>query len=307
MRWGMAIGLVVIWLWPGIALTQDLFIGGEGDARATTEPTEPPAAGQSSVEPSVATTQATAAEAEEVGPPGPTPAPAAADADVFRVRGLVEPREEALIAAEIDAQIEAIPFDDGERFAQGDVLVDFDCSFYRARLSGSEATAQAARRVLETNRQLAALNSIGTLEVAQAEAAYQEAVAQTRVDRVWVNRCEIEAPFAGRIITRLAEPHESVRQGQELLAILNDRDLDLRLIVPSHWLSWLEEGQGIEFQVDETGTTVRAAVHRIGARIDPVSQTLPLIARIDGDPVDLGLLAGMSGTAVFDRGDEPAS
>ena len=307
MRWGTAVGLVVIWLWPGTAPAQDLFIGGDAGTGATPEPVEQPVADRPSVEPPVATVQGSAAGSEDAGTSEPAAEPGGAGVDVFRVRGLVEPREEAIIAAEIDAQIEAIPFDDGERFARGDVLVDFDCGFYRARLSGSEATAQAARRVLETNRQLAALNSIGVLEVAQAEAAYQEAVAQARVDRVWVNRCEIEAPFAGRIIARLAEPHESVRQGQELLAILNDRDLDLRLIVPSHWLSWLEEGQGVAFRVDETGTTVPARVHRIGARIDPVSQTLPLIARIDGDPVDLGLLAGMSGTAVFDRGDEPAS
>ena len=325
-----AMALLVACLVADPAAAQELFIGGPAPTRPT-----PDAAAETVQDPSAAAEADTPGDGAVAAPTVGNSAPPLANADganadganavpttasttsadtapppapeILRVRGLIEPRHQAVIASEIDAQIEALPFEDGERFQQGDVLVDFDCSFYRARLSGSDATAQAARRVLETNRQLAALNSIGVLDVAQAEAAFEEARAQARVDRVWVNRCEIEAPFDGRVIGRLAEPFESVQPGQELIAILNDQDLELRLIVPSNWLSWLTQGEAFDFAVDETGSVVAAEVLRIGARIDAVSQTLPVIARLSVDPIEHGLLAGMSGTALFERAVDPAS
>ena len=46
-------------------------------------------------------------------------------------------------------------------------------------------------------------------------------------------------------------------------------------------------------RIDETGKTYPAKVQRIGARVDPVSQSIKLTAAIDGRFPDL--IAGMSG------------
>ena len=52
------------------------------------------------------------------------------------------------------------------------------------------------------------------------------------------------------------------------------------------------------FQLDETGEKVRASVGRIGASVDPVSQSVRLAGEFVSRPPDV--LSGMSGTAIFE-------
>jgi len=218
-----------------------------------------------------------------------------------RARGVVEPRREALLSSQIRARIVAMPVEDGDRFAEGDLLVAFDCALEEARLAGAEAARQAAAHTLESNRRLAALDSVGALEVALAQAEYAGAEAAVREARIVIDYCRLTAPFPGRVVKALVNEHESVAPGTELMAILDDQTLRVTLIVPSSWLAWLQTGDPFEFRIDETGALVPARVTMIGARIDPASQSLPVHGELLAAPGEVpgGLIAGMSGTAVF--------
>jgi RND family efflux transporter MFP subunit len=225
---------------------------------------------------------------------------AAGELGRHEARALVEPRAEAVLSSEIGGRIERLPYDEGDRFAKGDVLVGFDCSFHQAELASARADLTKALRTLENNRQLAELNSIGQLEVALAEADVAKARAQVRLRDLYVDRCRLTAPFDGRVVERPVNAHETVGKDQELMSVIAVGGLRLRLIVPSSWLAWLEPGQGFRLQVDETGQTYAAEVETIGARIDPVSQTLPILGRLTGPAAPADLLPGMSGTARFE-------
>jgi membrane fusion protein, multidrug efflux system len=225
------------------------------------------------------------------------PSAGRAQATGLEARGLLEARSEAVLAAEIQARIEAMPFRDGQRFAAGEVLVRFACDLYQAQLDASAAARNAAARQLEHNRRLAALNSIGEFEVRLAQANLAEADAQVAVGRAMVERCTLHAPFAGRVVRRRAHPHESVAVGAPLLEVVDEASPTIRLLLPSRELATLRRGSPFLFTVDETGARYRAEVTEIGARIDPASQMIVLIGAFT-EPTE-GLLAGMSGTAAF--------
>lgn len=212
-------------------------------------------------------------------------------------RGVLRARDQALLSSELAGRIVEMPFAEGQAFAKGDVLVRFDCSAYQAQLRAAEAAGQAAREELMHNRQLASLNSVGRFEVARAEAHLAEAQAQAQVQQVQVRRCALGAPFDGRVVARKVQPHESVAAGVPLLDIVDNRTLEIHLLVPSRWLGTLKPGDSFDFVPDETGQTLRAEVKRLGARIDEGSQTLLLIGALPAEAK--GLLAGMSGTAHF--------
>jgi multidrug efflux pump subunit AcrA (membrane-fusion protein) len=55
----------------------------------------------------------------------------------------------------------------------------------------------------------------------------------------------------------------------------------------------------VRLRVDETGKTYIARVARIGARVDPVSQSIKVVAVIEGRPSEL--MAGMSGRVYLAR------
>ncbi|MGM0594533.1 MAG: efflux RND transporter periplasmic adaptor subunit [Pseudomonadota bacterium] len=215
----------------------------------------------------------------------------------YSVRALLEPRYEAQLSAEIAGRLERIPYRDGERFAKGDVLVAFDCERYRAELAVVQAELDAVRKKYQNNTQLAELHSVGALEVELSAAEVARVEAELEKRRLQVERCTVEAPYAGRVESLKVNAHESVAPGDPLLAILDDRNLEIKLLVPSQWLAWLTVGTGFDIIIDETGRRYPAVIRKLGARVDPVSQTLPVTAVIEGE-LD-GLIAGMSGTANF--------
>lgn len=221
--------------------------------------------------------------------------PAATDSAAPReARGVLHAREQAVLSSEQAGRILEMPFSEGQAFRKGDVLVRFDCSAYQAQLNAVQAAARAAAEELSHRRQLASLNSVGHFEVALAEAKQAEAQAQVQVYQVQVRRCSVLAPFDGQIVQRKAQPFESVAGGAALLEIVDNRSLEIRLLVPSRWVSRLKPGQRFTFIPDETGQPLQAEIKRLGARIDEASQTLLLIASM---PATDNLVAGMSGTA----------
>lgn len=221
-----------------------------------------------------------------------------------QVRALIEARHHAVLSSEIPGRVARLSVEAGQSFKAGEVLVAFDCAGYQAELDAARAQVNAAEVTSRVNHRLNTLRSIGEAEVQLADAKVQIARAEARKFEVQAKRCEIKAPFDGRVVERRIQEHESVPAGAPLLEILSDRDLRVELIVPSSWLVWLKPGLPFELRVDETGAVLPGEVARVGAKVDPASQSVKVTARLSGEtgPTDgptVGLTAGMSGTAVF--------
>lgn len=225
--------------------------------------------------------------------------PATGPAEPLTARGVLVPAEEAVISSELAARIVALPFRDGEAFAAGDALVAFDCALFEARRDQASAMLQGARATLGNARQLQQMNSIGELEVTRARTDVLQAEAALAEAAVTVDRCTIAAPYDGRVVEAFVNAHEVATPGVELLAIVSTAPLEATLLVPSDWLVWLAPGQPFAFEIDETAAVLSGDVASIGARVDPVSQTVPL--RVVLSQAEPGLIAGMSGTARFSR------
>lgn len=217
--------------------------------------------------------------------------------DDGRIRTQLVARNDVTLSSQIAARIDRLPLRAGDAFRKGQLLVGFDCALYRAQLHKAQASAKAARKQAVVMERLAKLHSAGALKVEQTRAQAAEAAADAAYMRTQVSACSIRAPFNGRVARRKAAPYEYTTPGKPLLEILDTGHLLVKLIVPSSWLSWLRPGERFTVHVDDLGVEVPAQVKRIGARVDPVSQTVTLSGRIDGDHPRL--LPGMSGWARF--------
>ena len=213
-------------------------------------------------------------------------------------RGLINPVAKATVSSEILARIKKLPFRNGERFNKGALLVEYDCGSYLAELAVANASHERETKELDNLRRLASLSATSELEVAIAEADVKKAAAEIRLARVNASRCKVVAPYDGVVIERLAQEHESVGPQTEVLSILAIGDPEIEIIVPSEWLRWIKKDIPFEFLIDETGERLAAKLTRVGAAIDPVSQTIRVIGHFQHPPID-GIIAGMSGTAIF--------
>jgi RND family efflux transporter MFP subunit len=213
------------------------------------------------------------------------------------LRAQLMPRRYTTIAAEIGAKVSALPVPEGGAFRTGQVLVSYDCSLQRAQKDKAAAELEAAEQTFKANQRLEQLNSVGQLELDLSRSAVNKARAELAATDVVMAKCEVTAPFAGRIADQRVRELQFVQPGQPLLDILDDSVLELELLVPSAWLRWLRPGGSFEVQIDETRKTYPARFTRIGARVDPVSQSVKVVAAINGRFPEL--MAGMSGKVLI--------
>jgi membrane fusion protein, multidrug efflux system len=220
----------------------------------------------------------------------------AAEIATATAHGIVKAGEEATIASRMTALITAMPLEAGQSFAKGQTLASFDCAQMHAQLAAAEASAAAYRKTYDTNVELDQYKAIGTAEVAVSKANLGKAEAEAQAIRAGEDQCRIAAPFAGTVVERIAHPHDVAAAGQPLMKIQGSGDLEVELIVPSNWLTWLKPGTPFDFAIDETGTAIQGRITQLGAAVDPVSKTLRVTGRVD---VRGTVLPGMSGTARF--------
>lgn len=225
------------------------------------------------------------------------PVAASASLDRREIRAQLLPRRYTTLAAEIGAKINRLPVAEGGRFRAGETLVSFDCSLQQAQLNKAKAALAGADKVWSANKRLSELNSVGKVELEISEAEVAKAKAEVASQAAVIAKCTLAAPFAGRVAEQKVREQQYVQPGQALLEILDDSALELEFIVPSKWLIWLRAGYGFQVAIDETGRTYPAKVLRIGAKVDPISQSVKLTAAIDGKFNEL--IAGMSGKVLM--------
>lgn len=239
-----------------------------------------------------------AALAQSVGGAAAVSAPASASRPSIErqeIRAQLLPRRYTTIAAEVGAKIARLPVPEGGAFKAGQLLVSFDCSLQQSQLEKAQAEYESAEQTQKSNQRLSELNSVGELDLALSRAALNKARAEVSANQAVLNKCTIAAPFSGRITEQKAREQQFVQPGQALLDIMDDSSLELEFLVPSSWLVWLRPGHAFQIQIDETRKSYPARFIRLGARIDPVSQSIKVTAAIDGRYPEL--IAGMSGRA----------
>jgi membrane fusion protein, multidrug efflux system len=213
--------------------------------------------------------------------------------DPREIRAQLAPRRYTTLAAEIGAKINSIAVPEGASFRAGQTLVQFDCGMQRAQADKARATLDGAEKAYGANKRLAELNSVGKMELEMSEAEVRKQRAEVNSMHALLGKCAVAAPFAGRVAEQKVREQQYVQPGQAMLDIIDDSTLELDFLVPSRWLAWLKAGYPFSVAIDEVGKNYPAKVLRIGARVDPVSQSVKLVATIDGHFPEL--IAGMSG------------
>ncbi|MFC4260926.1 efflux RND transporter periplasmic adaptor subunit [Marinobacter lacisalsi] len=214
----------------------------------------------------------------------------------YKARAVVQAVNRAELSSELAGRITRLPHRMGDAFSKGDVLVGLDCRLYEAQASKVAAELDAAKVKLESTEELKELNAIGDMDVALAESEYAQSRAELSIARINTRRCNVQAPWDGRVSELRVSRHENVQQQQPLIIIVDDSSLEAEVVVPAAWLAWLEPGQEVELRAESLGVTAEARVSAISPAIDAVSQTVLLRATLSPDAA---LVPGITATAVF--------
>lgn len=259
----------------------------------------PPASGFQSTQPQVSQSQASQPQQAQSLPKLRQEATTVViaeknDAPKQAIRAQLSPVQFTTIVSEINGKVSALPVREGETFADGQLLVSFDCALQEAQLQKVTAQLQIAQRKYETNRKLLERGSVSKVETENSASELDRARAEVKELSILLSKCRIDAPYKGKVVEQKVRALQFVQVGQPLMEILDNSLMELEFIAPSAWMPWIKVGQKFQISIDETNKSYPAQVTRIGAKIDSVSQTVKVVAVVDGAFPELS--PGMSGT-----------
>jgi membrane fusion protein, multidrug efflux system len=216
-----------------------------------------------------------------------------------KVRGIVRAVDMAMISTQLPARAAKIAFQEGERFRKGDILVAFDCRKQRAELASAEAQQLEMTLNLDNFKVLQRVQAAGQHDLRVSQARVAKASAEADVLRAHIDECSVVAPFDGRVLELSLHEHEIPAPGKAFIGLVAEGALEIDLIVSSKWIQNLKIGTEFTFFVDETQSSETAIIKRVGAAVDPISQTIKIVAVFKNAVTDI--LPGMSGTGQFDK------
>lgn len=211
------------------------------------------------------------------------------------VRVQLTPEKEARLLSRMNGIIDQVAVEDGSSVQQGDLLVRFQCTEREQQAAQSKARMDKQADLAASAGRLADLGSGSKVDAQVRRAEEKEARANYALAQAEAGYCEIRAPFDGRVSALPVKAFQTVRENDLVAEVLQDQNLEAEMIVPSRWLSWIKPGLAFKIRIDETGGEYAAEITHLGGRVDPVSQSVKVYARITDRKPEL--LAGMGGSA----------
>lgn len=215
----------------------------------------------------------------------------------LKARGMITSIHQPVISSQISAKIKSIPFRVGDSFKKDDILILFDDELLLAQLEKTRAELKSAELVLENKKTLDELDSIGTIEVDLARSELKKREAEKKISDIALQRTLIKAPFSGRIAKIYVNEHEVVGDRQKLIEIVSMEELEIKIMAPSKWLSWLNPSLRFDVILDDTKLKRDGQIKAVGAIVDPVSKMILIRGEIENSKKEL--LPGMSADVVF--------
>lgn len=198
------------------------------------------------------------------------------------IRARLTAQRYTTLSAELQAKIKRIHVREGEKFKAKQILVELDCTLQKTQLDKASVQMRMTRKNFASHQHLSTLNAIGDVELMNSKADMLKAKADKAYYQALLNKCTIYAPYDGFAGEQKVRELQFVQQGEPLLDIFNITKLELEFIVPTRWLSWLKSGHRFDINIESTGKNYPAQVMRTALHADPVSQSVKVIALIDG-------------------------
>lgn len=204
----------------------------------------------------------------------------------WMVPGTLAARQRATLSSRMLGAVTALPLREGERFAQGDVLVRMDESAARADVQAAQAALDAARSDAARFRALRDKDAATPRELEIALSQADGARARLAAAQEQLRHVVLRAPFAGVVTARPVNVGDVVPPGSSLLQIEGDGGLEVVATLEARLAARIAVGDRVRVVVDGAGAASEAVVRSVSPAGDPTTHRLEMRA-------DLAVVPGM--------------
>jgi len=198
-------------------------------------------------------------------------------------------------------RITALHFTDGGPVRQGQLLVQFDDQLQQAEVQQMQAQLAIAQANYQRTQELVAEKFLAQQTLDTSAANLKVAQAQLALARARLARMAVRAPFAGTAGIRLVNVGDYVKDGADLVALEDARQMLVDYRLPERYGGRVKPGQSVELTLDALpGRSFKAAVEAIDPLLDTNGRSVGVRALLLA-PGRAGLRTGMSAqvTTVF--------
>jgi membrane fusion protein, multidrug efflux system len=189
---------------------------------------------------------------------------------------LMAPRT-AVVRAKAAGTLLSLSVAEGSRVKAGQVLGTIDLSDLQSRAAERAAGVDSARARLNeaerahrsnedlANQRFISANALESSRAAleAARAQLKSAQAQLATSTLGIREAALTAPITGVIGKRSVLPGEKVSAEQELMTVVDLRELELAGVVGTHQVSSLRQGQTLSVRVEGAASAVEGRIDRI--------------------------------------------
>lgn len=195
--------------------------------------------------------------------------------DRIEALGTLRANESVALTASVTETVTAIHFDDGDRVAAGDILVEMTSAEERAQLAETRAMLEEALRQYQ---RLQALAKQGTASRSLLDERRRESeTARARLAAIESRLADrlIKAPFGGVVGLRNLSLGALVKPGDLITTLDDDSVMKLEFSIPSTYLESLQPGLTVVAKARAFGNReFRGTVRSIDSRVDPVTRSI---------------------------------
>mgnify|MGYP000113470094 CR=1 FL=1 len=225
------------------------------------------------------------AQSSQAVPPPETVTTAVVETDSWESRltavGSLVAVQGVMVTAELTGKIVRIAFEPGAKVNAGDTLVQQDTSSEAAQLRAAEAAAGLARLNLERLKKLLDRRSIAQSQYDNAEAQYNESVAQADAIRAVIAKKNIRAPFAGRLGIRLVNLGQILNAGEPIVSLQSIDPIFVNFSLPQQQLAQVQEGLTVRVTSDALpGQVIEGKITAIEPEVDAATRNIRIQATV---------------------------
>ena len=170
----------------------------------------------------------------------------------------------------------------GHIVAEGAVLVALDVSVEEAELNAQEAGAALAQTLLARMERMAARQAASQIELDNARAERDIALAQITRTKAIIARKTIRAPFRARIGMSDVHPGQFLEAGTQLTTLQGvDDAAHVDFAVAQSVAATLREGERVRVFAGSSTVPMAARIVAVDARVDPATRNATVRARIE--------------------------
>ncbi|MBF0785316.1 efflux RND transporter periplasmic adaptor subunit [Muribacter muris] len=196
--------------------------------------------------------------------------------------GSIRPNQGAMLSSQIGGTVSRVLVKSGERVEKGQLLVELDSSVERASLRATEAQLPSVRATLQRYRNLIASKSASQMELDNAQAAYDQLVANIESLKESIKRRQIYAPFSGVAGIVNVNVGQYINVGTDIVRVEDQSIMKIRFTLPQTDLEHIFVGQKVTAQVDAlAGQTFPAKISAIEPAVDRATGLINLEATVE--------------------------